>query len=177
MGYDTTSPYPRQFGWRSDQPATVYWAEAQDKGDPKQNKTDFMDIIYQISYPFNSEKQEVAKTEKRFRNILWNDDAFALLIETSRETRKNRTFTFKPCSSESPVLLFDVSTDDNYNNPGNPLTVKNAYGKYIVYINKAHNELLMLAQGASPKGDMPYLSRYNLKTKRTQNLALRGRIL
>jgi len=34
MGYDTTSPYPRQFGWRSDQPATVYWAEAQDKGDP-----------------------------------------------------------------------------------------------------------------------------------------------
>ena len=170
MGYDTTSPYPRQFGWRSDQPATVYWAEAQDKGDPKQNKTDFMDIIYQISYPFNSEKQEVAKTEKRFRNILWNDDAFALLIETSRETRKNRTFTFKPCSSESPVLLFDVSTDDNYNNPGNPLTVKNAYGKYIVYINKAHNELLMLAQGASPKGDMPYLSRYNLKTKKNTEL-------
>ena len=170
MGYDTTSPYPRQFGWRSDQPATVYWAEAQDKGDPKQNKTDFMDIIYQISYPFNSEKQEVAKTEKRFRNILWNDDAFALLIETSRETRKNRTFTFKPCSSESPVLLFDVSTDDNYNNPGNPLTVKNAYGKYIVYTNKAHNELLMLAQGASPKGDMPYLSRYNLKTKKNTEL-------
>lgn len=170
MGYDTTSPYPRQFGWRSDQPATVYWAEAQDKGDPKQNKTDFMDIIYQISYPFNSEKQEVAKTEKRFRNILWNDDAFALLIETSRKTRKNRTFTFKPCSSESPVLLFDVSTDDNYNNPGNPLTVKNAYGKYIVYTNKAHNELLMLAQGASPKGDMPYLSRYNLKTKKNTEL-------
>ena len=170
MGYDTTSPYPRQFGWRSDQPATVYWAEAQDKGDPKQNKTDFMDIIYQISYPFNSEKQEVAKTEKRFRNILWNDDAFALLIETSRETRKNRTFTFKPCSSESPVLLFIVSTDDNYNNPGNPLTIKNAYGKYIVYTNKAHNELLMLAQGASPKGDMPYLSRYNLKTKKNTEL-------
>lgn len=137
-----------------------------------------MDIIYQISYPFNSEKQEVAKTEKRFRNILWNDDAFALLIETSRETRKNRTFTFKPCSSESPVLLFDVSTDDNYNNPGNPLTVKNAYGKYIVYTNKAHNELLMLAQGASPKGDMPYLSRYKFENKKEHGtLALRGRIL
>ena len=82
-----------------------------------------MDIIYQISYPFNSEKQEVAKTEKRFRNILWNDDAFAFLIETTRETRKTRTFTFKPCSSESPVLLFNVSTDDNYNNPGNTLTI------------------------------------------------------
>ena len=40
-----------------------------------------MDIIYQISYPFNSEKQEVAKTEKRFRNILWNDDAFALRLK------------------------------------------------------------------------------------------------
>ncbi len=53
-----------------------------------------MDIIYQISYPFNSEKQEVAKTEKRFRNILWNDDAFALLIETSRETRKKQDIYF-----------------------------------------------------------------------------------
>ena len=65
MGYDTTSPYPRQFGWRSDQPATVYWAEAQDKGDPKQNKTDFMDIIYQISYPFNSENRK----SQRQRNV------------------------------------------------------------------------------------------------------------
>lgn len=28
----------------------------------------------------------------------------------------------------------------------------------------------MLAQGASPKGDMPYLSRYNLKTKKNTEL-------
>lgn len=170
MGYDTSSPYPRQFGWRSDKPATIYWVEAQDQGDPKQHPAEFMDIVYQLSHPFSGEKQVVAKTEKRFRSILWHDDAFALLTDMSRKTRKNRTFTIKPGSTEAPLLVFNISTDDNYNNPGSPLTVKNAFGKQIVYTDKGHNELLMLAQGASPKGDMPYLSRYNLKTQKSSEL-------
>lgn len=166
MGYDATSPYPRQFNWRADKPATIYWAEAQDKGDPKQNKAPFMDIIYQWSYPFTAAKQEVAKTEKRFANILWHDDTFALLQDRSGATRRARTWIIKPASAEAPQMLFDISTDDNYNNPGTPLRVKNAYNQYIVYTNKAHNELLMLSQGASPEGDMPYLGRYNLKDKK-----------
>ena len=47
----------------------------------------------------------------------------------------------------------------------------------IVYTNKAHNELLMLAQEPHHKGDMPYLSRYNLKTKKNTELWRCGRIL
>jgi dipeptidyl aminopeptidase/acylaminoacyl peptidase len=40
--------------------------------------------------------------------------------------------------------------------------VRNEYDRSIIY--KAKNDILMLAQGASPDGDMPYISRYNLKT-------------
>lgn len=170
MGYDVASPYPRQFAWRADKPATVYWAEAQDKGDPKSNQTDFMDVVYQLAYPFTGDKQVVARTEKRFVNIAWRDDAFALLTDMSYATHKNRTFVIEPCSDEAPTLLFDVSMKDNYNNPGKPLMVKNEYDKYVVYTNKAHGELLMIAPGASPQGDRPYLSRYNLKTRENTEL-------
>jgi dipeptidyl aminopeptidase/acylaminoacyl peptidase len=165
-GYDVTSPYPRSFGWRADKPSTVYWTEAQDKGNPRENKTDYMDVVYQWTYPFDSPKEEVARTRKRCRNILWHDDSFALLYETSRAENRTKTWLVKPASQEEPQLLFDLSADDRYNNPGSPLTVKNAYDKNIVYTNKAHNELLMLSGGASPEGDMPYISRYTLKDKK-----------
>lgn len=165
-GYDVTSPYPRMYGWRADKPATLYWVEAQDKGNPRENKVDFMDIVYQLPYPFTTEKEEVAKTEKRFRSILWNDDSFALLYEFSRATNRTKTWLIEPASGKVPQLLFDLSSDDRYNQPGNPHMIRNTYGKYIVYTNKAKNELLMLSPGASPEGDMPYISRFTLKDKK-----------
>ncbi len=170
MGYDTTSPYPRQFEWRADQPASVCWAEAQDAGDPRAYKGKYLDIVYELGYPFEGEKQEIARTEKRFRDILWHDAEFALLIESSRKEGKNWIYRIQPGSDKAPELVFDITTDDLYNHPGKPLMVKNDYGKEVVYTNKAHNELLMIAQGASPKGDMPYLSRYDLKRKKSTEL-------
>lgn len=166
MGYDTTSPYPTRFAWRPDKPATLYWSEAQDGGNPKNKKTDYLDIVYQQEAPFTSPKQEVAKTRMRYRGIQWCDDDFALLTEYSRATRNTKTYCFKPCSGEEPQLVFDLSTDDAYNNPGTPHTVKNKYGKYVLYTNKKHSELLMVSAGASPEGNMPYISRYDLNNKK-----------
>lgn len=166
MGYDVTSPYPRNFAWRSDKPATLYWVEAQDEGNPRKNKVDYMDIVYQSAFPFDTPKQEVARTVKRVRNILWNDDNFALLNEYSRADNRIKTWQIKPASGEAPRLLVDLSMDDRYNDPGSPVMVRNAFGKYIVYTNKSKNELLMTSTGASSEGDRPYLSRFSLKDKK-----------
>lgn len=166
MGYDVTSPYPRSFAWRTDKPATLYWAEAQDEGDPRKNKVEYMDIVYQSAYPFDTPKQEVARTAKRFRNIQWHDDSFALMYEYSRADNRTKMWQISPASGEKPKLLTDLSMDDRYNNPGSPVAVKNQYGRYILYTNKAKNELLMTSQGASPEGDMPFLSRFSLKDKK-----------
>lgn len=163
-GYDTSSPFPRRFGWRADQPATLYWVEAQDGGDPRQNKVEFMDVVYQQKAPFSDPKQEVGRTRLRFRNIQWCDDAFALLSEFSRATRSVKTYRIEPCSGKEPVTVFDYSTDDLYNHPGIPYMVKNQYDKLVLYTSKNHSELLLLADGASPEGDMPYISRFDLKT-------------
>ena len=170
MGYDTSSPYPRNYSWRADKPATVYWIEAQDKGFPKENKAEYRDIVYQLAYPFNHSKQEVVKVKNRYGGIYWGDDEFALVMERSRATRRVQTLSFKPTSTEAPVLIFDLSTDDSYNDPGVPVTIKNAYGRNVLYTNKKHDELLLTAQGASDQGNMPYISRYNIKTKKNEIL-------
>lgn len=165
MGYDTTSPYPRQFAWRPDKPATVYWVEAQDGGDPNGKTLDYYDIVYQQAAPFTGEKQVVVKTEKRYRGIQWCDDELALVSQSSRATRRNQTFSFKPGAGGPLTLVFDLSTDDLYNDLGSPLTVKNQYNRQVLYTDKAHSELLLISQGASPEGEMPYISRYDLNKK------------
>lgn len=165
MGYDTTSPYPRRHAWRPDKPATLFWIEAQDGGNPKSKKVEYADIVYQQEAPFTAPPREVVKTQKRFAGIAWCDDNFALVNDASRATRKRRCYSFKPCSSEAPKLIFDVSTDDNYNNPGSPYMKRNEYDRSVLYTNKAYSELLMISEGASAEGNMPYISRYNLNKK------------
>ncbi|MDR1331803.1 MAG: prolyl oligopeptidase family serine peptidase [Tannerella sp.] len=167
MGYDTSSPYPRNYGWRADKPATLYWTEALDEGDPRRNPVPFMDAVYQLASPFGGEKQLLLKTEFRCMGIQWCDDAFALVRESSRRTRRIRTYSFAPSNpGQACELVFDISTDDGYANPGMPVTVRNAFDRMILYTDRNHSELLMAAEGASPEGDMPFLSRYNLKTKK-----------
>jgi len=167
MGYDVSSPYPRQFGWRPDKAATLYWTEALDGGNPRANPQPFMDAIYQWAAPFDGEKQLVTKTEFRAGGVQWCDDTFALVREMSRRTRRMKTYAFSPSDPQKVrTLVFDISTDDGYANPGTPLTVSNQYKKKVLFTDKTHSELLMLSEGASPDGDMPYISRYDLKTKK-----------
>lgn len=170
IGYDTTSPYPRWHAWRSDKPATVYWVEAQDEGNPKKKKVEYSDIVYQLSAPFSGENQTVARTRLRFGGISWGNDDLALITEMTAATRRRKTYTFKPGKSDDPVLLFDLSLNDQYNNPGQPYTKKNAYGRRVLYTRNNNTELLMLAQGASPEGDMPYISLYNIPKKQNKIL-------
>jgi dipeptidyl aminopeptidase/acylaminoacyl peptidase len=171
MGYDTALPYPRNYNWRADKPSTLYWIEAQDGGNPRVNKVPFMDIVYQQDVPFTGEKKQLAKTVLRYQGIQWGDDAFALISEASRQTRRIKTYTFAPGQPEQqPALLFDLSTDDNYADPGDPVMVDNQYHRKVLFTDKTHSELLLNSQGASPEGDLPYLSRYNIKTKKNDIL-------
>lgn len=167
MGYDTTSPYPRGFSWRPDKPASVYWVEAQDGGNPRLNKVEYLDIVYQQDAPFTDSQIEVTRTQMRYRLIQWCNDELALVTEQSRATRRSKTYRIKPCSNEQADLLFDLSTDDAYNDPGMPYMVKNSYGKYVLYTNKKQTSLFLLGDGASPEGEMPFLSTYDMQKKQS----------
>lgn len=166
MGYDACSPYPRNFGWRSDKPSTVYWIEAQDKGDSRNYKVDYKDIAYQWTAPFTGSKTEVARTKERMSNIMWGNDDFAMLNETCEERANVKVWKFKPCSKDAMEIVFDYSMDDGYGNPGTPVLVKNELGRSVVYNTQKGNEIMMISPGASPEGNMPFISRYQIKEKK-----------
>ncbi|MFO7828409.1 MAG: S9 family peptidase, partial [Bacteroidales bacterium] len=51
----------RNLSWRLDKPATLYWAEALDEGDPEVD-AEYRDEIFELDAPFNGEKRTLLKT-------------------------------------------------------------------------------------------------------------------
>ncbi len=169
-GYDVTSASPRYFSWRSDVPATLYWVEALDGGNGNV-KVPFRDAVYTLAAPFTGEKQLFTKTELRFGGIAWGNDKLAMFSDGSGATRKLRTYRIDPSDlNKAPELLFERSANDGYSDPGSPYLMYNSFNQYVLYTGKGNNELLFTGKGASPEGDMPFLNRFDLKTKKTTTL-------
>ncbi|HWA36017.1 MAG TPA: hypothetical protein VG737_17875, partial [Cyclobacteriaceae bacterium] len=77
VGFSAAIKGPRSHAWRADQPATVYWAEAQDEGDPKV-KASIRDKVFQLAAPFNAAPDELISLPLRYTFILWGNDKNAL---------------------------------------------------------------------------------------------------
>ena len=162
-GFDATVSGIRNVNWRADAPATLYWAEAQDKGDPK-IKVDERDIVFTLMAPFTGEKQKLVGTSLRFGGISWSDDSFALLSERWSASRTEKVSVFQPgVPSQAPRTIIERSSDDLYNDPGSPVLTDNAYGKKVLQRNG--NLVFMTSEGGSPEGSMPFLSTFNTSTK------------
>jgi dipeptidyl aminopeptidase/acylaminoacyl peptidase len=162
-GFDATVSGIRNVNWRADAPATLYWAEAQDKGDPK-IKVAERDIVFTLMAPFTGEKQRLVGTALRFGGISWSDDTFALLSERWSASRTEKVSVFQPgVPSQAPRTIIERSSDDLYNDPGSPVLVDNAYGRKVIQRNG--NLVFMTSEGGSPEGSMPFLSTFNTGTK------------
>jgi dipeptidyl aminopeptidase/acylaminoacyl peptidase len=162
-GFDATVSGIRNVNWRADAPATLYWAEAQDKGDPK-IKVAERDIVFTLMAPFTGEKQKLVGTTLRFGGISWSDDSFALLSERWSASRTEKVSVFQPgAPSQAPRTIIERSSDDLYNDPGSPVLIDNAYGRKVLQRNG--NLVFMTSEGGSPEGSMPFLSTFNTSTK------------
>ena len=152
---------PRGAHWRSDQPATIVWAEALDEGNPK-NRVPFRDRILSLSAPFTAAPTELAKTEYRFSTVSFTDKGIALLSEADRPTRRTRTWVIEP--GASPRQLWDRKQEARYDDPGTPVTRRDGS------IVQNGDAIYLSGLGASPEGDRPFLDRLDLKTKTTERL-------
>ena len=164
-GFDATRSGIRSVSWRNDLGSELYWVEANDNGDPK-NNVEFRDIIYTLSKPFNSEKKELAKTKLRFRSIRWSNSGYALLSERLWKNRSEMTSLINTDSRSLDKVLFDRKYDDIYSDPGSPILIKNKFGRNVFQIRK--NSILMIGQGGSPEGYRPFLSSFNIKNLETK---------
>ncbi len=166
-GYDNTQNVARGFDWRDDEPATIVWAQPLDSGLIKKN-VEFHDAVFALSAPFTSQPKELFKTTMRYRNTQWGNSTLALVNEGLRSKQTIRVDFFNSTTGKIEKL-YDLSQTDAYNNPGIPLTKKNSYGRDVIFtIDNGTKLLLNNITGASAKGDLPFLSKYDLTTKKNE---------
>ncbi|MHC4119215.1 MAG: prolyl oligopeptidase family serine peptidase [Planctomycetota bacterium] len=156
---------PRSFGWRSDAPATLYWVEAQDGGDPKA-EAQIRDKVYTLVAPFTADPKVLASLELRYSGITWGNRNLALAYGRRWKDRKMRIWKVDPDGPEAgKALLFDYSWQDRYNVPGSALTKRLPNGYSVLLTDKRGKNIYLVGDGASPEGDRPFMDTFNLASK------------
>lgn len=158
----------RQMNWRNDEPATLFYVEALDGGDPKV-KADYRDAVYQWKAPFTESPTLLAKTIQRFNNIIWGNENVAILQDEWYDTRNEKTYLINPSKpDESPKVITDRNFQEVYSDPGHFETWKNKYGVYVLAID--NNCLFMIGEGHTKKGQFPFIDELNIQSLTTKRL-------
>jgi dipeptidyl aminopeptidase/acylaminoacyl peptidase len=179
-GFDAVRKGPRSFDWRADAPAVLSWVEAQDEGNPRK-KTDTRDKLFLLAAPFTGEAVPGPALKYRFRRVQWATGNVAMISGYWWRNRKTVTYLFQPDFPGQPTeLIFEFSREDRYNDPGRFITKSDQPGSGRSFFgDSGGNELLMdktgqylylKGRGASPRGDRPFIDKFDLKTKKTTRL-------
>ncbi|SDL13988.1 Prolyl oligopeptidase family protein [Pedobacter sp. ok626] len=166
-GYDNVQNIPRGYDWRDDEPATITWAQPLDSGLIKK-QVDFHDAVYALSAPFSGEAKELFKTQMRYQGTAWGDASLALVKEGLRSKQKLKASRYNTTTG-SLETLYERNETDAYNDPGDPVTTKNKYGRQVIQVLNNGTQLLMNnTVGSSAKGDLPFLAKFDLGTKKNE---------
>jgi len=160
---------PRDFSWRATDPATLVWAEALDGGDwnvtvPARDK------VMLLKAPFKSPAVEIERTEQRYAGFEWSDRPAVALMQEYDENRHWRQALIVDLDDlkQKPRLLWDLSTDEYYADPGNPVLHQLPNGVRV--IRQEGDSIYLAGLGSSPDGDRPFLDRLDLTTLKTERL-------
>jgi len=164
----------RDISWHPNKPGTLVWVEALDDGDPKK-KVKERDKVMWIHEPFAGEPVELARTEKRFAGLAFGERGdFAVLRDFDRDTLRGRAWFFNPSPTpeqawtfhadkpNEKTLVWDMSTQDRYHNPGAPVQWPLLNGHSAVM--QQSNFIFLMGAGASPDGERPFLDRLDINT-------------
>ncbi len=165
-GYDNTQNIPRGFDWRDDEPATITWAMPLDSGIIKK-QVEYHDAVYALAAPFTNGAKELFKTKMRYAGTNWGDASLSLVTEISRSKQMNRVSRYNT-GTNTLELLWERNQTDAYNNPGTPITTKNKFGRTVIQTTDNGTKILMNnIIGSSPKGDLPFLAKFDLASKKS----------
>jgi dipeptidyl aminopeptidase/acylaminoacyl peptidase len=159
---------PRSFEWQPLKPATLIWVEALDDGDPEKD-VPFRDRILLFDAPFNHEPVEAIKVAQRYQGIIWLGKAGqALISEYEWKRRWRTTYSFDTTMPGIKKKIFDLSSQDQYNDPGRPVMVTTPSGDRVAL--QEGDFIYLSGNGSSPEGDRPFLDKFNLKTLKKTRL-------
>lgn len=170
QGFDAVPTGPRGFAWRADAPASLYWVEAQDEGNPRKEAA-IRDKMYMLEAPFSGAPREVIAFALRYRGIAWGNGETAIAYEGWWQNRRQIISAWQPANpAAGKQTLFDRSSEDRYNDPGSFVTVPNANGRSVLLLADGGKSLLLFGQGASPQGNQPFIDRMDRASRRTTRL-------
>ena len=160
---------PRNITWKSSAEATLVWNEALDGGDPGV-ETPFRDAYMTLAAPFDESPREFLKVQHRAYGIsFFADPSMVTTTEYDRDRRWVRTLLHDlKLPSATPKALTDRSIRDRYGDPGSIVSTLDATGHSIA--KQDGDWIYRIGSGASPKGNLPFIDRQNLKTLETERL-------
>ena len=144
-----------KLSWRSDRPATLIWCVNAKKDNP-----DYKATIYEQDAPFTEDRRIVVRTTKPFEKIYWCNDNLALVVE--KEKNKVVISSFKPGDSDLHTIVSYNSKNIYDHLPGEPIMVRNHYGRKVLWTNEEGNEVMFIGEGYTPDGQIPNLTLYKL---------------
>jgi dipeptidyl aminopeptidase/acylaminoacyl peptidase len=160
---------PREFSWRATDPDTLMWTEALDGGD--WNVTvPYRDKVMMLRAPFDAPPVEIARLEQRYDSIAWGERPdIALLTEVDFNRHWTKTHILNVDDpKQKPRLLWDLSMDEHYKDPGSPVMRQLANGVSVLRMDG--DSMFTSGDGSSPDGDRPFLDRLHLDTLKSERL-------
>ena len=164
-GFMSTKTGKRSISWREDQPASLVWVEALDGGDANV-EADFRDEIFTQDSPFTANPKSLGKTTLRYSGIEWGDEDTAILYEYWWNDRTIKTTLFNPQETvQTGRVIEERNYQDIYSDPGNFVSHKNEFGKYVLL--EENGKLFLTGDGYSEEGILPFFDEFSISTLET----------
>jgi len=173
-------PGPRDYSWRPTAPATLTWVEALDGGNTRA-RVPFHDKVVSLAAPFKGEPVELTKVQFRVQArgagvggrggapaIMWGEK-YLMVTEYDRARRWTRTKMIDPDKAgDEGRVIWDRSSQDRYGDPGAPVFNTRANGTRVIL--QSGNTIFLRGEGASAKGDYPFLAKFDLDTLKSERI-------
>ena len=165
---------PRAIRWIPTMPHSLIWTEAQDDGDPKK-KVPHRDALFTANAEAEIRGTELMKLEHRYGGLDFFPTGNRMLVrDYDRDRKWGRTFLAPTTAifAAEPKLLFERSVQDHYGDPGSPVMKTLPSGHSVIRTagDPAGDTFFLRGDGSTPKGDRPFLDKFDLKTGKAERL-------
>ncbi len=159
-GFSATRKGKRSMNWRADQPASLYYVEALDGGDPN-TKADYRDEVFVWNFPFDKPASSLMKTKQRYAGIIFGDEEHLVVYDSWYDTRSQKTYLVNP-QKNSATEIADRNFQDRYNDPGDFHTKKNKYGREVIDIK--NGKTYLKGDGYTKDGQFPFIDEFDFSS-------------
>jgi dipeptidyl aminopeptidase/acylaminoacyl peptidase len=166
IDFDAARTGRRDIGWRTDAPATLWFIEARDGGNPKATAA-IRDELSQLAAPFTGPPRKLASLPLRFAEVLWSSGKLAIVRERWWKTRREHEWRLMPDAATPPKQLTDRSYEDRYGDPGLLQLAWSTRGTPVLWTDAGGELVTRFGDGASPEGDRPFVDQQDLKSGQT----------